>query len=271
MLWVLLTPWQSRGMRSSSRHDLQCRTSACAGHHQRIVLHKDSAESPFQRGTWSGSLRQQHAAMQSPLATGPCSCSSSRLSPSAGSLASARLAGRAIRRAMSAQKHGRGRLSVAAVASVERMLKTVSAENLSEQEIKKLLARPRIDFTSILGTVSSGRAPQQQRGRRPASSRPGLCTTPCNYPSPCRCHAQLASSIATAAVGCDATAAAARLPRLLRQQVGPIVEAVRADGDAAVRTFTEKFDKVKLDAVCVPTEVRTKWQQSAAGGRCRGA
>jgi hypothetical protein len=40
------------------------------------------------------------------------------------------------------------------VASIERTLKSVSAENLSEDEIKKLLQRPRIDFTSILGTVS---------------------------------------------------------------------------------------------------------------------
>jgi hypothetical protein len=41
------------------------------------------------------------------------------------------------------------------VASIERTLKTVSADNMSGDEIKKLLQRPRIDFTSILGTVSS--------------------------------------------------------------------------------------------------------------------
>jgi len=64
-------------------------------------------------------------------------------------------------------------------------LKTVSSENLSDNEIKTLLARPRIDFTSILQTVS------------------------------------------------------------------PIVEQVRHDGDAAVRAFTSKFDKVELDDVCV--------------------
>jgi hypothetical protein len=34
------------------------------------------------------------------------------------------------------------------------MLKSVSAETLSDVEIKKLLQRPRIDFTSILSTVS---------------------------------------------------------------------------------------------------------------------
>jgi hypothetical protein len=33
------------------------------------------------------------------------------------------------------------------------MLKSVSAETLSDVEIKKLLQRPRIDFTSILSTV----------------------------------------------------------------------------------------------------------------------
>jgi hypothetical protein len=46
-----------------------------------------------------------------------------------------------------------GRLHVSAVASIERTLKTVSSENLSEEELKKLLQRPRIDFTSILSTV----------------------------------------------------------------------------------------------------------------------
>ncbi|WIA11891.1 hypothetical protein OEZ85_011976 [Tetradesmus obliquus] len=81
-----------------------------------------------------------------------------------------------------------GRLSLNAVAQAERMLKSVSAENLSDVEIKKLLQRPRIDFTSILGTV------------------------------------------------------------------GPIVEQVRKEGDAAVRQFTERFDKVKLDDICVATQ-----------------
>jgi hypothetical protein len=31
----------------------------------------------------------------------------------------------------------------------------VSADTISEEEIKKLMQRPRIDFTSILGTVGS--------------------------------------------------------------------------------------------------------------------
>jgi hypothetical protein len=30
---------------------------------------------------------------------------------------------------------------------------------------------------------------------------------------------------------------------------------VRQEGDAAVRQFTERFDKVKLDDICVPTQV----------------
>jgi hypothetical protein len=46
-----------------------------------------------------------------------------------------------------------GRLSLNAVAQAERMIKSVSAETLSDVEIKKLLQRPRIDFTSILSTV----------------------------------------------------------------------------------------------------------------------
>jgi hypothetical protein len=52
------------------------------------------------------------------------------------------------------QRSRSGRLNANAVASVERALKTVSADNLSDGEIKSLLARPRIDFTSILNTVS---------------------------------------------------------------------------------------------------------------------
>jgi hypothetical protein len=52
-----------------------------------------------------------------------------------------------------------GRLSTSAVAGREA-LKTVSAENLSPQEIARLLARPRIDFSSILKTVGV-----QQRAR----------------------------------------------------------------------------------------------------------
>jgi hypothetical protein len=46
-----------------------------------------------------------------------------------------------------------GRLTNSAVAGGVDALKTVSAENLSPQEISRLLARPRIDFSSILKTV----------------------------------------------------------------------------------------------------------------------
>lgn len=41
-------------------------------------------------------------------------------------------------------------------------------------------------------------------------------------------------------------------------QVGPIVEQVRQEGDAAVRQFTERFDKVKLDDICVATQVSSR-------------
>jgi hypothetical protein len=51
-----------------------------------------------------------------------------------------------------------GRPHVNAVASVDRVLKTASAETLSEEEVKKLLQRPRIDFSSILSTVRALRA-----------------------------------------------------------------------------------------------------------------
>lgn len=46
-------------------------------------------------------------------------------------------------------------------------------------------------------------------------------------------------------------------------QVAPIVENVRAKGDEAVREYTAKFDRVQLDAVCVPIEVSV-----AACGTC---
>ncbi len=41
-------------------------------------------------------------------------------------------------------------------------------------------------------------------------------------------------------------------------QVAPIVEDVRSRGDEAVREYTAKFDRVQLDAVCVPIEVRSR-------------
>ena len=38
-------------------------------------------------------------------------------------------------------------------------------------------------------------------------------------------------------------------------QVQPIVEDVRKQGDAAVRSYTKRFDRVDLDDVCMPIEV----------------
>ena len=35
----------------------------------------------------------------------------------------------------------------------------------------------------------------------------------------------------------------------------PIVDDVRQKGDAAVKSYTKRFDKVDLDIVCVPIEV----------------
>lgn len=43
-------------------------------------------------------------------------------------------------------------------------------------------------------------------------------------------------------------------------QVAPIVDKVRTEGDAAVREFTLKFDKVNLDSVCVRIEVSAGMQ-----------
>ena len=83
-------------------------------------------------------------------------------------------------------------------------------EKLSPSELKGVLARPRIDFTSILSTVSG--LPQSIRSR----------VAP---------------------------------PYLLWRQVSPIVEDVRTGGDEAVKRFTEKFDRVNLQSVCVRIEV----------------
>ena len=45
----------------------------------------------------------------------------------------------------------------------------------------------------------------------------------------------------------------------LAWQVEPIVQAVKHDGDSAVKQFTEKFDRVKLETVCAPIEVKDWW------------
>lgn len=67
-------------------------------------------------------------------------------------------------------------------------LRVYDMEQMTPSELKAVMARPRIDFTSILNTVS------------------------------------------------------------------PIVESVRTGGDAAVKEFTAKFDRVALDSVCVRIE-----------------
>jgi hypothetical protein len=58
-----------------------------------------------------------------------------------------------VHKMLPAHRSKSSKLSVNSIASAERMLKAVSAEALNDQEIKKLLQRPRIDFSSILGTV----------------------------------------------------------------------------------------------------------------------
>ena len=41
----------------------------------------------------------------------------------------------------------------------------------------------------------------------------------------------------------------------MQLQVQPIVEDVRQKGDAAVKSYTKRFDRVDIDIVCVPIEV----------------
>lgn len=50
-------------------------------------------------------------------------------------------------------------------------------------------------------------------------------------------------------------AAAASSTTTISTQVAPIVEQVKLRGDAAVREYTTKFDRVELDSVCVRIEV----------------
>lgn len=42
---------------------------------------------------------------------------------------------------------------------------------------------------------------------------------------------------------------------VLPSQVAPIVDDVRRRGDAAVKDYTARFDRVGLSSVCVPIEV----------------
>ena len=91
-------------------------------------------------------------------------------------------------------------------------LRVYDIANLSPQEMKSVLARPRIDFTSILSTVSLIIAAGKTRPSR-------------------------------------------NMVHGYAFQVAPIVDEVRKEGDVAVKRFTEKFDRVKLDSVCVRIEV----------------
>lgn len=87
--------------------------------------------------------------MQSSLQSTRCSCVGPYRTVSSSSRSLVRRGD-----AMLPNRNRSGRLHVSAVASIERTLKTVSSENLTEEELQKLLQRPRIDFTSILSTVS---------------------------------------------------------------------------------------------------------------------
>ena len=55
---------------------------------------------------------------------------------------------------------------------------------------------------------------------------------------------------------CIASSVPSRPYPRINEQVSPIVEDVRARGDEAVHEYTAKFDRVQLDAVCTPIEVR---------------
>lgn len=94
-------------------------------------------------------------------------------------------------------------------------MRVYQAAAMDASQLAKVTARPRIDFTSILGTVS-------------------LCG--CSLPPP--------------------PAPRAYIKTPCRVQVAPIVEDVRSRGDDAVKEYTAKFDRVQLDTVCVPIEVR---------------
>lgn len=163
------------------------------------------------------------------------------------------------RRMLQSQRSRSGRLNANAVASVERALRTVSADNLSDGEIKHLLARPRIDFTSILNTVSSS-----WTGRKTAAAEavPGAAVATVKEPwhgqdtrSAARaCLAVLRSWQPQFSVACKPAANASAACCVL--QVAPIVERVRNEGDEAVKAYTQQFDRVQLESVCVPIEVR---------------
>lgn len=189
----------------------------------------------------SSSLAAMQFAVNSRSTLGYSSCLSNR-------------SGRASVSTMSAHRGRSGRLSVNAIASAEQVLKTVSADNLSNDEIKKLLQRPRIDFSSILNTVRylqqkvvctmSWAAWTWHKNAEAVLSGRDYSYHFLSAQPKLRCVPICLSSHMASAV----------------MQVSPIVEQVRQDGDAAVQQFTERFDRVKLDSVCVATQVCAWWK-----------
>lgn len=128
-------------------------------------------------------------------------------------------------------------LRVQAVAAPQssRTMKVYQADNMDLHQLQEVTARPRIDFSSILGTVSWL--------ARPAAA-PAPPTAAAALRLPCSCSRPPAPVA------------------LIMVQVAPIVENVRSRGDDAVMEYTAKFDRVHLDAVCVPIKVRVFGEQA---------
>ena len=100
-------------------------------------------------------------------------------------------------------------------AAAAPQLRIFQGHDLKGKDLQHVMARPRIDFESILHTVC--------RNCKLVDVIP-LCSTPF-------------------------------LNSQMSVQVQPIVQAVKDQGDAAVKQYTEKFDRVQLDTVCLPIEV----------------
>ncbi len=100
-------------------------------------------------------------------------------------------------------------------AAASPQLRIFHGHDLKGKDLQHVMARPRIDFESILHTV-------------------------CN-------HCKLVDVVTLCS--------SADLNSQMSVQVQPIVQAVKDQGDAAVKQYTEKFDRVQLDTVCLPIEV----------------
>jgi len=94
-------------------------------------------------------------------------------------------------------------------------LRIFHGQDLKGKDLQHVMARPRIDFESILRTVCKN----------------------CEF------------------VGVIPVCPSAYFNSQMSVQVQPIVQAVKDQGDAAVKQYTEKFDRVQLDTVCLPIEV----------------